>query len=76
MHLYRSDSLPSLHLTFSKGVFNEYHLRQGCVEFRTSHGEWRVLDEADVQTHFVLHTPVAKWLQRQKERTLNTGFVG
>jgi hypothetical protein len=61
--LYLSNSLPSLCLSFPDGDSNEYRLRQGCVEFRSKHGAWRVLDESDVQLHFVLHTDVALWLQ-------------
>ena len=67
MRFYLSDSLPSLQLTFPGGDSNEYHLRQGCVEFRANHdGAWRVLDESDVRLHFVLHTEVAEWLQKQE----------
>jgi len=64
--LHLSDSLPSLRLTYPGDVFNEYRVRQSCVEFRsTTHEEWRVLDESAVQLHFVFHTEVAKWLQNQ-----------
>jgi hypothetical protein len=65
MSLYLSNSLPSLCLTFSGGDSNEYRLRQGCVEFRLNEGAWRLLEECDVQLHFVLHTQVAKWLKKQ-----------
>ena len=65
MALYRSDLLPSLHLTFPGDNFNEYRLRQGCVEFRANDGDWRLLDKADIRLHFVLHTDVAKWLRRE-----------
>jgi hypothetical protein len=61
--LYLSGSLRSLCLSFPDGDSNEYRLRQGCVEFRSNHGAWRVLDEFDVQLHFVLDTEIAKWLQ-------------
>lgn len=57
--------LPSLRLSFSGGAFNEYRLRHGRVEFRKGDGTWRILGEADVQLHFVLHTEVAKWLLRE-----------
>lgn len=63
MPFYRANSLPSLHLTFAGGGFNEYRVRQGCVEFRTNHGAWRLLEDGDVEFHLVLHTEVAKWLQ-------------
>ena len=67
MVFYRSDSLPSLQLTFPGGDSNEYHMRQGSVEFRANHdGAWRLLDESDVRLHFVLHTEVAEWLQKQE----------
>ena len=72
MALYLSDSLPSLQLTFPGGDSNEYHVRQGCVEFRANHdGAWRVLDESDMQLHFVLHTEVAKWLQIEKPEIID-----
>ena len=67
MRFYLSDSLLSLQLTFPGGDSNEYHVRQGCVEFRANHdGVWRALDESDVRLHFVLHTEVAEWLQKQE----------
>lgn len=63
MPFYRANSLPSLHLAFAGGGFNEYRVRQGCVEFRTNHGGWRLLEDCDVEFHLVLHTEVANWLQ-------------
>lgn len=66
MPFFLSDSLPSLRLTFSDGDFNEYRVRQGRVEFRASHGAWRLLDESEVQFHLALHTEVAKWLKRPR----------
>jgi hypothetical protein len=65
MSLHLSNSLPSLHLNFPNGDFNEYRLRQGCVEFRADHGDWRLLSEGDIRLHFVLHTDVAKWLRKK-----------
>jgi len=53
MSLHLSNSLPALRLNFSRGDFNEYRFRQGCVEFRTNDGPWRLLDEADIRLHFV-----------------------
>lgn len=66
MQFLLSDSLPTFLLNFPGGSSNEYRVRQGCVEFRANHGPWRVLDESDVELHFVLHTEVAKWLQMRK----------
>lgn len=66
MRFYLSDSLPTLPLTFAAGDSNEYRMRQGCVEFRANYGAWRVLDDSDLQLHFVLNTEVAKWLQNRK----------
>jgi len=66
MRFYLSDSLPTLLLTFPTGDSNEYRVRQGCVEFRANHGAWRVLDESDLQLHFVLKTEVARWLHKRK----------
>jgi hypothetical protein len=65
MSLYLAHSLPTFRLSFSGDDFNEYRLRQGCVEFRASNGEWRILSEDDVQLHYVLHTQVANWLKSQ-----------
>jgi hypothetical protein len=65
MSLHLSDSLPSLRLNFPSGDFNEYRFRQGCVEFRANDGAWRLLGDADIQFHLILHTEVAKWLKRQ-----------
>jgi len=65
MSLYLAHSLPTFRLNFSADDFNEYRLRQGCVEFRASNGEWRILSEDEVQLHYVLHTEVAKWLKSQ-----------
>ena len=67
MRFYLSDSLPTLLLTFPGGDSNEYHMRQGYVEFRANYdGAWRLLDESDVQLHFMLHTEVAEWLQQRR----------
>jgi len=63
--LYLAHSLPTLRLNSSGDDFNEYRLRQGCVEFRASHGEWRILGEDEVRLHYVLHTEVAKRLKSQ-----------
>jgi len=65
MRFFRSDSLPSLLLTFPSGIVNEYRLRQGYVEFRANQDAWRLMNEADIRLHFVLHTEVAKWLRRE-----------
>lgn len=73
MQFYRSDSLPTLLLTFAGSDANEYRVRQGCVEFRANHGAWRLLEECDIQFHFVLQTEVAKWLQT---KSTNGNSVG
>jgi len=65
MSLYLAHSLPTFRLNFSGDDFNEYRLRQGCVEFRANNGVWRILEEDEVQLHYVLHTEVAKWLKGQ-----------
>jgi hypothetical protein len=53
---------------------NEYRIQQNCVEFRaldangnpysTPQGNWRALGGDEIQLHFVLHTPVAEWLDK------------
>jgi hypothetical protein len=54
----------TLRLFFSGGVSNDYRLRNGRVEFRINEGEWRVLDESEIQLHFRLGTEVARWLRK------------
>ena len=76
MPFYRSDSLPSLHLAFAGGGFNEYRVRQGYVEFRANQGAWRLLEECDVEFHFVLHTEVANWLQKNSTNGNHSGAAG
>ena len=56
--------LPSLRLFFQGGVSNDYRLREDCVEFRTSDGPWRRLDESDIKLHYRFNTEVARWLSR------------
>jgi len=73
MSLHVSNSLPSLRLNFPSGDFNEYRFRQGCVEFRANDGAWRLLNEADIRLHFVLHTEVANWLRRESANAYCSG---
>jgi hypothetical protein len=54
----------TLRLRFPGGSLNEYRLQENGVEFLTSNGTWRVLEEPDMQFHVVLHTEVARWLLR------------
>lgn len=65
MALYSSSNLPALRFTFHGDEITEYRLRQGCIEFRKNHGQWQVLDEAEVKHHFDLHTQIANWLKQQ-----------
>lgn len=67
--------LPSLRLNFSGGESNEYRLRGSEVDFRGSHGTWRVLGDDEVQLHFVLHTEVAKWLTKVAGNATRTGSI-
>jgi hypothetical protein len=62
------DYLPTLTLNFPGGMTNVYRIRESCVEFQTGDGTWRMLQEEDVQLHFVLHTEVSRWLLRYKQR--------
>jgi hypothetical protein len=53
---------------------NEYRIQRSAVEFRTLNangepygnprGQWRTLDNDEIQLHFALHTPVADWLDK------------
>ena len=58
------DYLPTLTLSVPGGTTNAYRLRENHVEFQTGDGAWRILDDDDVQLHFLLHTEVSKWLLR------------
>jgi len=52
---------------------NQYRIRNQHVEFRSfspdgpasEERHWRVLEPDEVQLHFVLHTPVADWLDKR-----------
>jgi len=55
--------LPTFRLFFAKGVYNDYRLWNGRVEFCQNGGEWRTLDDSDVELHFRFKTPVSKWLR-------------
>lgn len=42
---------------------DSYRLTDGFVEFRPAAGrQWRRLTESDVKLHFMLDTPVGRWL--------------
>jgi hypothetical protein len=72
--------LDSLIITSKDGApDNEYRILQSSVEFRALqsgrktdgqlndsrlNSEWRTLDRDEIQLHFVLHTPVADWLDK------------
>jgi hypothetical protein len=67
--------LRSLRIASNDGTpGNEYRIEHSSVEFRTlnangepnghSNGKWRALDNDEIQLHFVLHTPVAEWLDK------------
>ena len=68
--------LPSLRLSFPGGVFNDYRLNEDRVEFRTGKSSWRVLNDEDLQLHFVLRTEVAKWLVRESAHAAQTFSQG
>lgn len=55
------------------GPCNEYRIQDHSVEFRTidAHkqpqflpSKWRTLDDEEIKLHFILHTPVADWLDK------------
>ena len=68
--------LPTFSLTYPDGSANHYRLHRDRVEFQLGDGTWRILEDVDIRFHFVLHTEVAKWLQRQINHTRQTGFMG
>jgi hypothetical protein len=55
--------VPTFRLFFPAGVYNDYRIRDGRVEFSSNQGQWRVLNNSDVQLHFRFKTPVSKWLR-------------
>lgn len=56
--------LPTLRVFFGAGRYNDYRLRVETVEFLPHDGgEWRALDDSDLQLHFRFNTAVAKWLR-------------
>lgn len=65
--------LPTFRLSFPDGAFNEYRLRENQIELLTNDGTWRVLNEADLQMHYILHTEVANWLMRELGNASRTG---
>jgi hypothetical protein len=65
--------LPTFRLSFPDGAVNEYRLNQNRVEFLTISGTWRILNDEDLQLHYVLHTEVAKWLGRALGNADRTG---
>ena len=56
--------IPTLRLYFDGGVRNDYRVKENNVEFRTSGGGWRVLDDSDVRLHFRFDTKVSRWIRR------------
>jgi hypothetical protein len=56
------------------GPGNEYRIGRSSVEFRSldaqgrpfehPNGQWRALDNNEIELHFALHTPVADWLDK------------
>jgi len=68
--------LRSLRISSQDGApSNEYRIEQSSVEFRAldaqgnpfgsrPNGEWRRLDNEEIELHFALHTPVADWLDK------------
>jgi hypothetical protein len=55
--------VPTFRLFFPAGVYNDYRICDGRVEFSSNQGQWRVLNYSDVQLHFRFKTPVSKWLR-------------
>ena len=56
--------LPTLRLFFPGGVYNDYRLRDGVLEFRVNGGSWRALDDSEVQLHYRFDTEVSRWVRR------------
>jgi hypothetical protein len=52
---------------------NEYRVLRERVEFRAGSGAWRLLDEAEIEMHFILHTEVASWLRKTAGNMLRIG---
>ena len=65
--------LPTLRLNSADGCVSDYRFQHNHLEFLLDNGTWRILEDADLQLHFALHTEVAKWLQREVENASHTG---
>jgi hypothetical protein len=63
---------PTFRLEFRDGS-NEYRVLRDRVEFRAG-GAWRLLDEAEIEMHFILHTEVASWLRKTAGNMLRVGL--
>ena len=56
--------IPTIRLFFPGGVYNDYRLVDGGVEFRVNEGVWRALNESELQLHYRFDTEVSRWLHR------------
>ena len=56
--------LPTFRLFFGPEVYNEYRLLDHRVEFCQNGGEWRTLNDSDIELHFRFKTPVSRWLRQ------------
>ena len=66
--------VPTLRLFFPSGIFNDYRVWNGHVEFSSNEGEWRLLDNSDIELHFRFKTPVSKWLREHHVTSRHSGI--
>jgi hypothetical protein len=65
--------LPTFRMFFAGGVYNDYRVLHGRVEFSANgNGEWRTLDDSDLQLHMRFKTPVSKWLRNLREHSIES----
>ena len=66
--------VPSFRLFFPSGLYNDYRVWNRRVEFSSNEGEWRELDDSDIELHFRFKTPVSKWLREHNVTSRHSGI--
>ena len=66
--------VPTFRLFFPSGVYNDYRIWNGRVEFSSNENEWRELDDSDIELHFRFKTPVSKWLREHNVTVRHLGI--
>jgi len=64
--------VPTFRLFFPSGVYNDYRVWNGRVEFSSNEGKWRRLNDSDIELHFRFKTPVSRWLREHNVMSRDT----